>query len=79
MNGIKKTALVSAELVMLFIGTIAIYLTTDSVYATSKRSETSDQQNSCGNDDLALNISCQNVDLQVQGKDNAVSVNATHS
>jgi hypothetical protein len=62
---------------MLFIGTIAIYLTTDSVYATSKRSETSDQQNSCGNDDLALNISCQNMASQVHGKDNAVFVNAT--
>jgi hypothetical protein len=77
MNNIKKTALVSAALTMLFIGTIAIYLTTDSVYATSKRSETSDQQNSCGNDDLALNISCQNVASQVHGKDNAVFVNAT--
>jgi hypothetical protein len=32
-----------------------------------------DQQNSCGNDDLSLNISCQNAASQVHAKDNAVN------
>jgi hypothetical protein len=72
----KNTALGCITLAALFIGIMAI-MTIDSVYANSKNKGTSTQQNSCGNDDLTMNIICQNVDSKDHGRDNTVIVNST--
>lgn len=63
-------------LAALFIGMMTI-MTIDSAYANSKNKGTSTQQNSCGNDDLTINIICQNVDSKNHGKDNTVFVNSS--
>ena len=46
-------------------------------YASNKNRGTSNQQNSCGNDDLIMNIICQNNDSKDHGRDNTVFVNST--
>lgn len=74
----KNTIMASVSLAALFIGIMAI-MTIDSAYANSKNKGTSNQQNSCGNDDLTMNIICQNVDSKNHGKDNTVFVNSTQS
>ena len=52
-------------------------MTIDSAYASSKNTGTSNQQNSCGNDVLTMNIICQNSSSKDHGRDNAVFVNST--
>ena len=73
----KHAAMVIIGLAVLFIGTMAIR-TIDSVYASRKDTGTGNQQNSCGNDDLTMNIICQNNNSKDHGRDNAVFVNSTH-
>jgi hypothetical protein len=43
----------------LSIGTMIVG-TLDNAHASSKNARSNDQQNSCGNDDLTINIICQN-------------------
>ena len=72
----KNTAIACMIFAALFIGIMAI-MTIDSAYANSKNKGTSTQQNSCGNDDLTINIICQNVGSKDHGRDNTVFVNST--
>jgi hypothetical protein len=37
------------------------------------------QANACGNGELPLNVGCQNVDSQIQGDENVVSIAADQS
>lgn len=66
----------SVALAALLIGIMAI-MTIHSAYASSKNTGTSNQQNSCGNDVLTMNIICQNSSSKDHGRDNAVFVNST--
>ena len=65
----KDTMIASLALAVLFIGMMAI-MTINS--ASSKNRGTSNQQNSCGNDDLTTNIICQNNHSKNHGRDNTV-------
>ena len=64
-----------SHLAALLIGIMAI-MTIHSAYASSKNTGTSNQQNSCGNDVLTMNIICQNNSSKDHGRDNAVFVNS---
>jgi len=50
-------------------------LTADSALAYEKNQATS-QTNACGNGELPLNVGCQNIDSQIQGDENVVSLAA---
>ena len=67
----KDTMIASLALAVLFIGIMTI-MTINSAYASSKNWGTSNQQNSCGNDDLTTNIICQNNHSKNHGRDNTV-------
>jgi hypothetical protein len=71
----KNKTLAIAAIAALLIATVA--LATDSAFATRKKTQTTAQENACGNGALPLNIFCQNAGSQVQGKDNDVSVFAS--
>ena len=72
----KNTMIASLALSALFIGIMAI-MTINSAHASSNNMGTSNQQNSCGNDNLTMNIICQNNDSKDYGRDNSVFVNST--
>ena len=67
----------SVALAALLIGIIAFMTINSASYASSKNTGTSNQQNSCGNDVLTMNIICQNSSSKDHGRDNAVFVNST--
>ena len=57
------------------VGTTAI--TADSAFATKyDKNQAISQTNACGNGELPLNVGCQNVDSQIQGDENTVSLPA---
>jgi hypothetical protein len=57
------------------VGTTAI--TADSAFATKyDKNQAISQTNACGNGELPLNVGCQNVDSQIQGDENTVSLAA---
>jgi hypothetical protein len=62
-----------AVLAATLVGTTV--LSTDSSFAYEKNQATS-QANACGNGELPLNVGCQNIDSQIQGDENAVSLAA---
>jgi hypothetical protein len=71
---IAIVAIIAATLV----GTTAI--TADSAYATKyDKNQATSQANACGNGELPLNVGCQNVDSQIQGDENVVSLGAAQA
>jgi hypothetical protein len=57
------------------VGTTAI--TADSAFATKyDKNQAISQTNACGNGELPLNVGRQNVDSQIQGDENTVSLAA---
>lgn len=65
----------------MLIGATAL-ATTDSAFAGKKKYEKNQaisQANACGNGELPLNVGCQNVDSQIQGDENVVSIAADQS
>ena len=72
MNKTTSIAMI-AVLAATLVGTMA--LTTGSAFAYEKSQATS-QANACGNGELPLNVGCQNIDSQIQGDENAVSLAA---
>jgi hypothetical protein len=68
----KYVAIVTV-LAATLVGTTAI--TADSAFAYEKNQAVS-QTNACGNGELPLNVGCQNVQSQIQGDENAVSLAA---
>ena len=54
---------------------------TDSAFADGKKhydkNQATSQANACGNGKLPLNVFCQNIDSQVQGEENAVSLSGS--
>jgi hypothetical protein len=71
---IKYIAIV-AVIAATLVGTTAI--TADSAFATKyDKNQAVSQANACGNGELPLNVGCQNIDSQIQGDENAVSLAA---
>ena len=68
----KYIALV-AVLAATLVGTTAF--ASNSAFAYEKNQAIS-QSNTCGNGELALNVGCQNINSQIQGDENAVSLAA---
>lgn len=68
-----------AAMAVMLIGATAF--TTDSAFADKKKhydkNQATSQANACGNGELPLNVFCQNIDSQVQGEENAVSINGS--
>lgn len=74
---IKYMAIVATMAVML-VGATA--LATEDAFAGKKKYEKNQaisQANACGNGKLPLNVFCQNIDSQVQGEENAVSISGS--
>ncbi|MGH9984381.1 MAG: hypothetical protein ACRD8W_10550 [Nitrososphaeraceae archaeon] len=71
-----KYIAIVAVIAATLVGTAAI--TADSVYATKykEKNQAVSQANACGNGELPLNVGCQNIDSQIQGEENAVSLAA---
>jgi hypothetical protein len=71
-----KYIAIVAVLAATLVGTAAI--TADSAYATKykEKNQAISQANACGNGELPLNVGCQNVDSQIQGDENVVSLAA---
>ena len=75
----KYLVIVAAMAVML-VGATA--LATEDAFAGKKKYEKNQaisQTNACGNDELPLNVFCQNIGSQVQGEENAVSAAGSQS
>ena len=70
-----KYIAIVAVIAATLVGTTLI--AADSAYATKyDKNQATSQANACGNGELPLNIGCQNVDSQVQGEENVVSLGA---
>jgi hypothetical protein len=73
-----KYMVVIAAMAVMLIGATAF--ATDSAFADKKKyyekNQAISQANACGNGELPLNIGCQNVNSQIQGDENAVSLAA---
>ena len=63
-------AAVAAMLVASLVGTNTVFA------GGYEKNQATSQANACGNGKLPLNIGCQNIDSQIQGDENAVSVAA---
>jgi hypothetical protein len=74
----KYFVIVAAMTVML-VGATTL-ATTDSAFADGKKkyekNQVISQANACGNGELPLNVGCQNIDSQIQGDENVVSLAA---
>jgi hypothetical protein len=67
----KYIAMIAVKAATL-VGTTAIKVDSALAYERNKLSQT----NACGNVELPLNVGCQNIDSQIQGDENAVSLAA---
>lgn len=63
-------AVVAAMLVASLVGTNTVFA------GGYEKNQATSQANACGNGELPSNVGCQNIDSQVQGDENAVSVAA---
>ena len=63
-----------AAMAVMLVGATAL-ATSESAFASDKNQAVS-QANACGNGELSLNVGCQNIDSQIQGDENAVSLAA---
>jgi hypothetical protein len=74
-----KYLVIVAAMTAMLIGATA--LATDSAFADKKKhydkNQATSQTNACGNGKLPLNVFCQNIDSQVQGEENAVSLSGS--
>jgi hypothetical protein len=73
-----KYMFIVAVIAATLLGTTAV--TADSAFATKyDKNQAVSQANACGNGELPLNIGCQNVDSQIQGDENVVTLGAAQS
>lgn len=63
-------AAVAAMLVASLVGTNTVFA------GGYEKNQATSQANACGNGKLPLNVGCQNIDSQIQGDENAVSIAA---
>ena len=71
-----KYIAIVAVIAATLVGTTAI--TADTALAYEKNQAIS-QANSCGNGELPLNVGCQNIDSQIQGEENVVSIGSAQA
>jgi len=75
-----KYMVVVAAMAVMLVGATAFV--TDSAFADGKKhygksqNQAISQANACGNGELPLNVGCQNIDSQIQGDENGVSLAA---
>lgn len=67
---VVAVAAVAAMLVASIVGTNTVFA------GGYEKNQATSQANACGNGKLPLNVGCQNIDSQIQGDENAVSVAA---
>jgi len=71
----KNLAVVAIAAVVAML--VASLVGTNTAFAGGyEKNQATSQANACGNGKLPLNIGCQNIDSQIQGDENAVSVAA---
>jgi hypothetical protein len=74
-----KYFVIVAAMAAMLIGATAL-ATTDSAFADGKKkyekNQAISQASACGNGELPLNVGCQNIDSQIQGDENVVSLAA---
>ena len=71
-----KYITIVAVIAAALVGTTVI--TADSALATKYgKNQASSQANACGNDKLPMDVFCQNINSQVQGKKNAVALDGS--
>jgi hypothetical protein len=70
----KYMFIVAAAMVAMLVGATAL-ATSESAFASDENQAVS-QANACGNGELPLNVGCQNINSQIQGDENAVSLAA---
>jgi hypothetical protein len=71
----KNLAVVAVAAVAVML--VASLVGTNTVFAGGyEKNQATSQANACGNGKLPLNVGCQNIDSQIQGDENAVSVAA---
>lgn len=68
----------AAAMTVMLVGPTAV--ATEDAYAGKKNgnNQATSQATSCGNDELPLNIYCQNTESQVEGEDNTVAITGSH-
>ena len=72
-----KYMFIVATMAVMLVGSTA--LATEDAFAGKKKYEKNQataQTNACGNGELAFNVGCQNINSQIQGDENAVSLAA---
>ena len=70
----KYMFIVAAVMAAMLVGATAL-ATSESALASDENQAVS-QANACGNGELPLNVGCQNINSQIQGDENAVSLAA---
>jgi hypothetical protein len=70
----KYMFIVAAAMAAMLVGATAL-ATSESAFASDENQAVS-QANACGNGELPLNVGCQNINSQIQGDENAVSLAA---
>ena len=70
----SKYMVIVAAMAVMLVGATAL-ATSESAFASDENQAVS-QANACGNGELPLNVGCQNIDSQIQGDENAVSLAA---
>lgn len=70
----KYVFIVTAAIAVMLVGATA--LATEDAYAGKKKenNQATSKATSCGNDELPLNVFCQNTESQVEGEDNVVAI-----
>jgi len=73
----KNLAVVAVAIAAVAAMLVASLVGTNTVFAGGyEKNQATSQANACGNGKLPLNVGCQNIDSQIQGDENAVSVAA---
>ena len=75
----KYAFIVAAVMVVMLVGATA--LAVEDVYAEKQKenNQATSQATVCGNDELPLNVFCQNTESQVEGEDNSVAITGSQS
>ena len=72
----KSMAIVTVAAVAAMLVATSLIGTNAAFAGGYEKNQATSQANACGNGKLPLNVGCQNIDSQIQGDENAVSVAA---
>ena len=81
MSNVSKNKVVAAAAIItaMLVGTTAVSLGDNTVFATKEKNQDSSQANVCGNEKLPLNVFCETTTSQVDGEENAVVINGNQA